>query len=237
MVEQGDFAVPLPSATAVLAHLFLASDQRTNTYCPEAAMTATTLRVGMALVALATLAAGCGSSGAGTTSAAPRPSGAAAATEINPAGDIPDNQAFVPYRGAGFTVSVPEGWARTMTGSTVMFADKYNSITIDTESAAAAPTTATAQRTELATIRATTKGFGGGSVSSVRRKSGSAILITYNATSQPNAVTGKVAKEAVERYEFWRAGRELVLTLAAPVGSDNVDPWRTVTDSFTWGGS
>jgi hypothetical protein len=42
--------------------------------------------------------------------------------------------------------------------------------------------------------------------------------------------------EAVERYEFWRAGHEVVLTLSAPVGSDNVDPWRKVTDSFAWRG-
>jgi hypothetical protein len=28
----------------------------------------------------------------------------------------------------------------------------------------------------------------------------------------------------------------VTLTLSAPVGSDNVDPWRTVTDSFRWAG-
>jgi hypothetical protein len=38
----------------------------------------------------------------------------------------------------------------------------------------------------------------------------------------------------VERYEFWRAGREVVLTLAGPVDADNVDPWRTVSDSLRW---
>jgi hypothetical protein len=47
-------------------------------------------------------------------------------------------------------------------------------------------------------------------------------------------VTGKSVTEAVQRYEFWRSGQEVVLTLSAPQGSDNVDPWRTITDSFRW---
>jgi hypothetical protein len=39
---------------------------------------------------------------------------------------------------------------------------------------------------------------------------------------------------AVERYAFWRSGREVVLTLSGAKGADNVDPWRMVTDSFRW---
>ena len=63
---------------------------------------------------------------------------------------------------------------------------------------------------------------------------GSAVLITYQADSAPNEVTGKVVADAVERYEFWDNGTTVVLTLSGPVGADNVDPWRTVTDSFRW---
>ena len=51
---------------------------------------------------------------------------------------------------------------------------------------------------------------------------------------QPDPVTGKVYRDEVERYEFYRNGTESVLTLAGPVGADNVDPWRTVTNSFQW---
>jgi hypothetical protein len=43
-----------------------------------------------------------------------------------------------------------------------------------------------------------------------------------------------VVSQDVERYEFWHSGHTLTLTLSAPVGSDNVDPWRTVTDSLQW---
>jgi hypothetical protein len=86
----------------------------------------------------------------------------------------------------------------------------------------------------LPAIRAAARGFSNPGVRTVRRAAGAAILITYRADSQPNAVTGKVAVNAVERYEFYRAGTEVALILAAPVGSDNVDPWRKVTDSFAW---
>jgi hypothetical protein len=50
----------------------------------------------------------------------------------------------------------------------------------------------------------------------------------------PDTVTGKSVTEAVERYAFWGNGQEAVLTLSGPNGSDNVDPWRTITDSLRW---
>jgi hypothetical protein len=46
------------------------------------------------------------------------------------AGDIPDNQIFITYKGAGYTIKVPEGWTRSGSGSSVTFRDKDNSIKI-----------------------------------------------------------------------------------------------------------
>jgi hypothetical protein len=43
-----------------------------------------------------------------------------------------------------------------------------------------------------------------------------------------------VTVQSVERYEFFRNGHTVTLTLAGPVGADNVDPWRRITDSFAW---
>lgn len=207
------------------------------------------------LFALLSVLAACGASssthqGADTpvlpTSATPRSapggtgsvsaSAAAPQVEVNPPGDIPDNQAFVAYRGQHFTVSVPEGWARTTRRGGVEFADKYNDIVITSTRTTSAPTPTSARRHDLATIRTSSRGFVPGSIGIVQRAAGDAVLIRYRALSPVNPVTGKVAIEAVERYLFWRAGTEVVLTLAAPVGSDNVDPWRKVTDSFTWTG-
>jgi hypothetical protein len=158
------------------------------------------------------------------------------ATESAPPGDIPDTQAFVAYSSTSgrYSVNVPEGWARTTAGQAIAFTDKYNSIHIATSAMATAPTVTSARTSELPVIGSAASGFRSGDVKTVSRTAGSAILITYQADSAPNPVTGKVALEAVERYEFWRSGTEVTITLASPVGSDNVDPWRKVTDSFAW---
>jgi hypothetical protein len=199
------------------------------------------------------LAAGCGS--ATTSSTSPAAGTPAAVTtaiagtgsstsvarsspalEVNPAGDIPDNQVFVPYSlpSGAFGVRVPEGWARAGSGSAVTFTDHYNGIRLETVSTPAAPTVDSARQTELPAIRRQAAGVTGEAVSTVTRTAGAAVLITYQATSAPNPVTGRVTRLAVERYEFWRNGSEAILTLSAPVGSDNVDPWKTVTDGFHW---
>jgi hypothetical protein len=68
----------------------------------------------------------------------------------------------------------------------------------------------------------------------VQRKGGQAVLVTYRADSPVDPVTGKVVPDAFERYEFHHAGTVAVLTLSGPVKADNVDPWRTVSDSFRW---
>ncbi|ROO87553.1 hypothetical protein EDD29_5163 [Actinocorallia herbida] len=155
--------------------------------------------------------------------------------EVNPPGDIPDNQVYVPFTvpGGTFTVKVPEGWAQSQDGQATVFTDKLNTVRIEAASASSAPTTATAQA-EIAKIKASAQGFSGGQVSQAQRKAGPAILITYQEKSTPNAVTGKAVTDAVEHYTFWKSGHEAVLTLSGPVGADNVDPWRTITDSVQW---
>ncbi|MGI8680420.1 MAG: hypothetical protein ACR2LX_17380 [Jatrophihabitans sp.] len=173
-----------------------------------------------------------GSGGGSASGSGPNPN----ATETPPPGDIPDNQAFVPYTppGHGYSLKVPEGWAMTLAAQATLFTDKFNSIRVEKLTLAQAPTIASATATELPTIKAATHGYAPGAVTAVARTAGKPIEITYRADSPPNAVTGKVVVEAVERYEFWRNGAEIVLTLSSPVGSDNVDPWRKVTDSFAW---
>ena len=163
-------------------------------------------------------------------------SSAAGLSETNPAGDIPDNQAFVDFNplDGGYAVKIPEGWARTDSATGTVFTDKFNTITIQAAPAASAPTVASVQAVEVPQIQATVQGFQPGSVTTAGRAAGTAVLITYQADSPPSPVTGKVAALAVERYEFWKSGTGVTVTLSAPVGSDNVDPWRTVTDSFRW---
>lgn len=47
-------------------------------------------------------------------------------------------------------------------------------------------------------------------------------------------MTGKVTAAAFERYVFFKAGTEVDITVGAPIGGDNVDPWLKITDSFSW---
>jgi hypothetical protein len=149
-------------------------------------------------------------------------------------GDIPDNQAFVAYKGQGFSLEVPEGWSRTTQGGGARFVDKYNAITVTTARQSAKPTVARAKRSGIARLKTSTNGFSNPQVSTITRPGGSGVLIAYRATSPRNAVTGKRIVNDVQRYELWHAGKLAIITLEAPHGSDNVDPWKLVTNSFRW---
>ncbi len=190
----------------------------------------------VAAVGVALVGAGCGasSSGGGQASKPVDPNGA----EVNPAGDIPDNQAYVAFSppGAGYSVKVPEGWSRTASGKAVTFTDKLNAVRVQARPAGTPVTVRRAQRTVVPKLAQSVKGFHDPKVSKVTRQAGSAVRITYQASSNPDPVTGKVGTDAVERYAFFHTGTELVLTLSGPKGADNVDPWRIVTDSVRWTG-
>jgi len=149
-------------------------------------------------------------------------------------GDIPDNQVFVPFTGSGYVVKVPEGWARTENGPVVTFSDRYNTIRIERGSAPAAPTVASVTTSVVPQLRTAIPDFALGRVTEVNRSAGPSVLVTYGASSAPNSVTGKRIVLDVERYEFWKNQKAVVITLSASKGSDNVDPWKTVTNSFAW---
>jgi hypothetical protein len=188
-----------------------------------------------AAAVLAVGVAACGgasSSSGGSASTAVDPNG----PEVSPAGDIPDNQAFVAYRppGGGYSVKVPEGWARSTSGRAVAFTDKLNTIRMQATPASAPMTVARARSSVLPQLARTEHHFQAGTVSAVSRTAGRATRITYLADSRPDPVTGKVRRDAVERYVFFHGGRDVVLTLSGPEGADNVDPWKLVTDSVRW---
>ncbi|MEU1692036.1 hypothetical protein [Streptomyces hirsutus] len=205
----------------------------------------------VALALLAAVSAGCSGSGshagsASTSHAAGSAAGssgqsnpAPAPTESNPPGDIPDNQAYVTYRPAGggftgFTVKVPEGWARTVQKDTTVFTDKLNTVRITTATASAAPTVGSVTNTVVPQLRSQVPKFASPKVSEVNRHAGRVVLLTYQADSAKDPVTGKVVRDAFERYAYYRSGHEVDVTLSGPVRADNVDPWRIISNSFAW---
>ena len=156
--------------------------------------------------------------------------------ESSPPGDIPDDTQFVPYHSKkdGWTVTVPEGWSRTRTGTTVTFTDKLNTVVVSWQPAAAAPTVASAKAGEVPQLLQSTRAFTLVSVSSGSLPADPFVLVRYRANSDPNPVTGKQYRLDVLRYELFKNGEERVITLLSPVGADNVDPWNAVTQSFKW---
>jgi hypothetical protein len=201
--------------------------------------TRTAVAAGAAALALGV--AGCGAS---SSPGAPAASGGAGQTttvdpngpEVSPAGDIPDNQAYVAYAppGARYSVKVPEGWARTTSQGVTSFTDKLNRVQMQAVPAQVALTARDARSTELAKLAKHVTGFKAPTVSTVTRSAGMAVRIAYEASSPVDPVTGRSHTDAVERYVFFHNGTDVVLTLSGPKGADNVDPWKIVTDSLRY---
>jgi hypothetical protein len=175
--------------------------------------------------------------GSPSPSEAPIPSESPVPTENSPPGDIPDTIAFVPYtsRRGGFTISTPEGWSRTTTPNSVTFTDKLNTVIVSWQDATSPPSVSSVKGQEVVDLRNSERAFTLGSVTAATLPAGPAVLTTYQANSEPNAVTGQQYRLDVQRYSLYRHGKEIVIGLRSPVGADNVDPWRIVTQSFTWG--
>jgi hypothetical protein len=58
--------------------------------------------------------------------------------------------------------------------------------------------------------------------------------VTSSRLSAPDPVTGKRLRLIVDRYEYGRGGKVAVLDLITPVGVDNVDAYRLISESFKW---
>ncbi len=205
--------------------------------------------IGLPMLAICAAAlASCGSSSPGPSSSGPATAAATTSTSASgngvnpnapeslPPGDIPDTIAYVPYAvpGAGYTVSTPEGWSRTTAGGVVSFTDKLNAVRISAVRAHGAVTVSSERRSLLPKLASSVKGYKLESVSAVKRTAGIAIRTVYLGYSPRDPVTNKFGVLAFERYDFWHAGRVVTLLLSSPDGSDNVDPWRKVTDSLAF---
>ena len=159
----------------------------------------------------------------------------AVAPEVNPPGDIPDNQAFVVYASPlGFSIKAPEGWARKESADGVSFADKYGSVDVTISSSAAAPTLASVKAGEAADLEKNGRAVKIGAIKEATLPSGPAVRISFASNSEPNAVTGKKIRLESDRYLIAHAGKLATLTFSAPAGADNADQWKLMSDSFAW---
>lgn len=158
------------------------------------------------------------------------------AAEKNPAGDIPDSQAFVKYSSTqgGYQIEAPEGWARTANAGDVTFIDKLDGETLTITNAAAAPTAATARSQEVAALQRTGRAVQVAKVEDVKLAGGPAVRVDYTSNSAPDPVTGKQVRIENNTYFFFKNGKLATLTLWAPKGADNADQWQRIAASFRW---
>lgn len=155
--------------------------------------------------------------------------------EKNPPGDIPDTQVFVSFTSdGGYGLKVPEGWARTDTGIDAQFVDKLDAVSVTLSSMPSAPTIDWVKMQYLAQMEQTGRAVKVTAVQAVDLASGPAIQIAYSANSEPNPVTSKQVRLEGIRYLIWHKGALAVLDVTAPLGADNVDQWKLMSDSFGW---
>lgn len=167
---------------------------------------------------------------------APSPAAVSQPSHTEPPRGIADSHGFATFVASdgSFTVDVPVGWVRTSSPHGVTFTDTVDRVEIESRTGTAAPTPAWARLTELSAIANATPGVKSGEVSTVTRSAGQAILLTYQQDSVPNPVTGKPTVLTVQRYEFFRNGQTVALTLVSPVGAHGRSLRLRITDSFRW---
>ncbi|HAO42386.1 MAG TPA: hypothetical protein DEA80_13780 [Afipia sp.] len=159
----------------------------------------------------------------------------AIAPEKNPPGDIPDDQVFITYKSPnGFSLKVPEGWSRRDAPEGVSFADKYGTIDVAVTASSTTPTVASVRAGEAAELEKTGHAVKIASVKEVKLASGPAIQIIYSSNSDSNPVTNKRVRLESERFLMAHAGKLGAVTFSAPMGADNADQWKLMSNSFRW---
>lgn len=206
--------------------------------------------VGLVALRLTALLYGCGSvtatptpnqpsvgtSGDAPSSAASAPAPTPAETESNSPGDIPDNQVLCAVHGAGRR-GVGQGTRGTGPlhhGHSDAVHDKVTRIKIGPSAAGSAPTVASLTRGDVPKLKSSVSNFNLGKVTIERRAGRMVVLVRYQGDSPQDPVTGKVVRDAFERYVYYHNGQRLDLTLSGPTNADNVDPWRIVSESVRW---
>lgn len=207
----------------------------------------------LAVLALVAAAAGCGSSS--SKGPAPAPAAAAATTtralatttapasaagaltaeaQAAAAGDIPDNQVFLAFRnsGAGYSIRYPEGWLQRGSGQNVTFQDKNNRIRIVVGNGPAF--TADSVNADVAALKSGNASFQATPPTPIALPAGPAFKVSYSTESAPDPVTNKRVTLAVDRYYLSKRGKRAIVDLGAPKGVDNVDAFRTISQSFRW---
>ena len=138
------------------------------------------------------------------------------------------------YTGQGYSLKVPEGWARSGTPAAVSFASKLDGLSVNVPSMARQPTPDWARNTYARQLVDNGRAVSDVRVESLKRPAGTVLRISYRVNSEPNPVTSRQVRLEAQRYLFWKKGKLATLRLWAPAGADNVDQWKLMSESFRW---
>ena len=159
----------------------------------------------------------------------------AVAPEKNLPGDIPDSQVFVTYDAkSGYSLKVPEGWARSDLGNGVSFVDKLDGVLVTETAANSVPTVDSVKAAFIPDLEKRSRAMKLVKVEEVQLPAGKVVRIAFTSNSEPNAVTNKQLRLENEIYVYHNGGRTVSLQLYAPYGADNVDQWNLMSRSFRW---
>jgi hypothetical protein len=149
-------------------------------------------------------------------------------------GDIPDNQVFLTYdnRAYGYAIRYPEGWARKGSGANVTFQDKANVISVLV--VRGAPPSPAYVSAGIAKLKRTDPSIRVGAARTLTIGGVPVVKLTYTRLSSPDPVTGKRLPLTIDRYEYAHAGKVAIIDLDTPVGVDNVDAYRMISETFRW---
>ena len=158
------------------------------------------------------------------------------APEKNPPGDIPDSQVFVKYASpqGHYEIEVPEGWSRNENGPNVTFINKLDGLSVTITNASKKPTKESIKNIQLVKLKQKERAVIVNSVKNAKLKNYNAIKVVYTSNSDPDPVTDKQVRLENNLYFFYKNGKLAKLRLWAPLGADNVDQWRRISDSFRW---
>jgi hypothetical protein len=149
-------------------------------------------------------------------------------------GDIPDNQNFLTFKNSsgGYSISYPEGWARSGNGANVTFQDKGNTVTIKVAPGRQpTPASVTAELKQEANADPC---LSAGQPQTTTVGPNQVVKVTYATQGAKSPVTGQRPKITVDRYVYFKGGKVATVDLATPVGVDNVDAYRMISESFRW---
>jgi len=134
----------------------------------------------------------------------------------------------------GYSLEIPEGWARTVNGADVHFIDHFDGVEVALTQTSTEPTVESVRSQQVLDLGKTGRTVRDVQVQSKQLASSSSILITYTSDSESNAVTGKQVRLENNRYLFFHNDKLAALTFWAPQGADNVDQWSRMANSFKW---